>query len=133
MFSVAQRVMWFKVVFLALSSSLLRLGAAQECEGFVGIRGQLKEIQANVAAILRQNVIAKSENETCVTSEELNSTLENTLDVAMEKFSSTLEKIVDGVIEKRLATAVEKLNVSCEVNKVSVERITLLPWSQMIV
>ena len=122
MFLVAQRVMWFKVMFLALSLSLLRLGAAQECEGFVGIRGQLKEIQANVAAILRQNVIAKSENETCVTSEELNSTLENTLDVAMEKFSSTLEKIVDAVVEKRLGTAVEKLNVSCEVNKLSVER-----------
>ena len=122
MFSVAQRVMCFKVVLLALSLSLLRLGAAQECEGFVGVRGQLKEIQANVAAILRQNVIAKSENETCVTLEELNSTLENTLDVAMEKFSSTLEKIVDAVVEKRLATAVEKLKV----NKVSVERITAI-------
>ena len=42
----------------------------------------------------------------------------------MEKFSSALKKIVDGVVEKHLATAVEKLNVSCEVNKMSVERIT---------
>ena len=67
-----QRVMCFKVVLVALSFSLLELGAAQECEGFVGVRSQLKEIQANVAAILRQNVIVKSENETCVTSEELN-------------------------------------------------------------
>ena len=118
--------MWFKVVLLALSLSQLRRGAAQDCEGFVGVRGQLKEIHANVAAILKQNVIAKSENETCVTLEELNSTLENALDVAMEKFSSTLEKIVDAVVEKRLATAVDKLNTSCEVNKVSVERITAI-------
>ena len=36
---VAQRAMWFKVVLLALSLSLLGLGAAQECEGVVGVLG----------------------------------------------------------------------------------------------
>ena len=48
----AQRVMWFKAVLLALSLSLLGLGAAQECEGFVGVLGMTqdqlkKEIRAN--------------------------------------------------------------------------------------
>lgn len=34
---IAQRVMWFKLVFLSLSFFQLGLGAAQECEGFVGV------------------------------------------------------------------------------------------------
>ena len=31
--------MWFKVVLLVLSLSQLELGAAQQCEGFVGVLG----------------------------------------------------------------------------------------------
>ena len=50
--------MWFKVVLLVLSLSLLGLGAAQQCEGFVGVLGMTpdqlkKEIRANVAAALK--------------------------------------------------------------------------------
>ena len=67
---IAQRVMWFKVVLLVLSLSLLGLGAAQQCEGFVGVLGmtpdQLKEeIQTNVAAALRQGVVMNSGNKAC--------------------------------------------------------------------
>ena len=36
---IAQRIMWFKEILLALSLSLLGLGAAQECEGVVGVLG----------------------------------------------------------------------------------------------
>ena len=106
--------MWFKVVLLVLSLSLLGLGAAQECEGFVGVLGMTpdqlkKEIRANVAAALKQGANVNSGNGSCVVShqEELNTTLEKTVDVAMEKFNSTIEKAVDTAIEKRLATAVE--------------------------
>ena len=94
--------MWFKVVLLVLSLSLLGLGAAQECEGFVGVLGMTpdqlkKEIRANVAAALKQGVINSSGNGTCVgpNQEEQNTTL--------------VEKIVDTAIERRLATAVEEV------------------------
>ena len=93
--------MWFKVVLLVLSLSLLGLGAAQECEGFVGVLGmtpdQLKEIRVNVAAALKQGAVMNSGNGTCVglNQEEQNTTL--------------VEKIVDTAIERRLATAVEEV------------------------
>ena len=50
--------MWLKLVFSSLSFFQLGLGAAQQCEGFVGVLGMTpdqlkKEIQANVAAALR--------------------------------------------------------------------------------
>ena len=62
--------MWFKVVLLVLSLSQLELGAAQQCEGFVGVLGMTpdqlkKEIQANVAAALREGVVVNSGNGTC--------------------------------------------------------------------
>ena len=108
--------MWFKVVLLALFLSLLGLGAAQECEGFVGVLGitpdQLKkEIRVNVAAALKEGASVSSGNGSCVVSnqEELNTTLEKTVDVAIEKFNSTMEKIVDTAIERHLATAVEEV------------------------
>ena len=107
--------MWFKVVLLVLFLSLLGLGAAQECEGFVGVLGitpdQLKEIRVNVAAALKEGASVSSGNGSCVVSnqEELNTTLEKTVDVAIEKFNSTMEKIVDAAIERHLATAVEEV------------------------
>ena len=98
--------MWFKVVLLVLSLSLLGLGTAQQCEGFVGVLGmtpdQLKEeIRTNVAAALRQSVVMNSGNGTWVGSnqKEQNATLEK----------AVLEKIVDTAIERRLATAVEEV------------------------
>ena len=107
--------MWFKVVLLVLFLSLLGLGAAQECEGFVGVLGitpdQLKEIRVNVAAALKEGASVSSGNGSCVVSnqEELNTTLEKAVDVAIEKFNSTMEKIVDTAIERHLATAVEEV------------------------
>ena len=55
------------VWFLSLSFSQLGLGAAQECEEFVGVLGmapdQLKEdIRAYVAAELRQGAVMDSGN-----------------------------------------------------------------------
>ena len=104
--------MWFKVLLLVLSLSLLGLGAAQECEGFVGVLGmtpdQLKEeIRANVGAALRQGAVMNSGNGTCVVSnqEELNTTLEKAVDVAIERLNSTMEK----AIERHLAIAVEEV------------------------
>ena len=104
--------MWFKVLLLVLSLSLLGLGAAQECEGFVGVLGMTpdqlkKEIRANVAAALKEGVINSSGNGSCVVSnqEELNTTLEKTVDVAIERLNSTMEK----AIERHLATAVEEV------------------------
>ena len=90
--------MWFKVALLVLSLSLLGLGVAQECEGFVGVLGMTpdqlkKEIRANVAAALREGVVMNSGNGTCVVSDH----------------NSTVEKIVDTAIERRLATAVEEV------------------------
>ena len=97
---LAQGVMWFKVVLLVLSLSLLGLGAAQQCEGFVGVLGmtpdQLKEIQANVAAALRQGVVMNSGNGSCVCPNQ-------------EEQSTTLEKIMDTVMERYLAVAVEQV------------------------
>ena len=95
---IAQRVMWFKVLLLVLCLSQLGLGAAQECEGFVGVLGMTpdqlkKEIQANVAAALREGAIISSGNGTCVVSDH----------------NSTVEKIVDTAIEKRLAFAVDNV------------------------
>ena len=114
---IVQRVMWFKVVLLVLSLSLLGLGAAQECEGFVGVLGMTpdqlkKEIRANVAAALRKGAVVNSGNGTCVglNQDEQNTTqVEKTVDIAIEKFNSTIEKIVDTAIEKRLAIAVEEV------------------------
>ena len=93
---IAQRVMWFKVVLLALSLSLLGLGAAQECEGFVGVLGMTpdqlkKEIRANVAVALKEGVINSSGNGSCVVSnqeEQNTTTLEKAVDIAIEKFNS---------------------------------------------
>ena len=106
----AQRVMWFKAVLLVLSLSLLGLGAAQECEGFVGVLGMTpdqlkKEIRATVAAALKQGAINSSGNGSCVVSnqEELNNTLEKTVDVAIEKFNSKMEKIIDTAVEEVIA------------------------------
>ena len=96
--------MLFKVVLLALSLSLLGLGAAQQCEGFVGVLGMTpdqlkKEIRANVAAALKEDAITSSENETHVLNK--------------EKLNSMLEKVVDAAIEKRLATALQAIaNIS---------------------
>ena len=109
--------MWFKAaVLLVLSLSLLGLGAAQQCEGFVGVLGitpdQLKkEIRANVAAALREGAIMTSDNGSyvCPNQEKLNTTLEKIVNVAIEKFNSTMEKIVDTTIEKRLATAMDEV------------------------
>jgi len=64
--------MWINVVVVALTLS--QLGAAQECEGFVGVLGMTpeqlkKEIQANVAAALKQGAVTNSfssANETCI-------------------------------------------------------------------
>ena len=65
------------MVLLVLPLSLLGLGTAQECEGFVGVLGMTPDqlIQANVAAALTWGVITNSGNESCVTWEELNMTL----------------------------------------------------------
>ena len=89
-------------VLLALSHSLLGLGAAQECEGFVGVLGMTpdqlkKEIRANVAAALKQGAVMNSGNGTCVVlnQEEQNMTL--------------VEKIVDTAVERCLATAVKEV------------------------
>ena len=109
--------MWFKVVLLVLYLSLLGLGAAQQCEGFVGVLGMTpdqlkKEIRANVGAALKEGVVMNSENETCLNQEELNNTMEKAVNVAIEKLNSTLEKIVDTAIERHLATAVEEVIVN---------------------
>ena len=92
--------MWFKVVLLVLSLSQLELGAAQQCEGFVGVLGitpdQLKkEIRANIGAALKEDAAMNSENETCLNQEELNTTLEKAVDVAIEKLISTMEKTLE--------------------------------------
>ena len=86
-------------MLLVLPLSLLGLGTAQECEGFVGVLGMTPDqlIQANVAAALTWGVITNSGNESCVTWEELN---------------MTLEKIVDIAVEKHLATATEEVIVN---------------------
>ena len=104
--SSAQGIMWFKVVLLVLSLSQLGLGAAQECEGFVGVLGMTpdqlkKEIRVNVAAALREGAIMDSGNGTCVGSnqKEQNTTLEK----------AVLEKIVDTAVERHLAAAVEEV------------------------
>ena len=101
--------MWFKMVLLVLSLSLLGLGAAQQCEGFVGVLGMTpdqlkKEIRANVAAALREGVVMNSGNGTWVGSnqKEQNATLEK----------AVLEKIVDTAIERRLAAAMEEVIVN---------------------
>ena len=109
--------MWFKVVLLVLSLSLLGLGAAQQCEGFVGVLGMTpdqlkKEIRANVGAALKEGAAMNRENETCLNQEELNTTLEKAVDVAIEKLISTMEKIVDTAVERHLAAAVEEVIVN---------------------
>ena len=99
--SSVQRVMWFKVVLLVLSLSLLGLGAAQECEGFVGVLGMTpdqlkKEIRANVAAALREGAIMDSGNG-------------SHLGLNQEELNTTMKKAVDTAIRKHLATAVEEV------------------------
>ena len=101
--------MWFKVVLLVLYLSLLGLGAAQQCEGFVGVLGMTpdqlkKEIRTNVAAALRQGVVMNCGNGIWVGSnqKEQNATLEK----------AVLEKIVDTAIERCLATAVEEVTAN---------------------
>ena len=85
--------MSLKVVLLVLSLSLLGLGAAQECEGVVGVLGMTpdqlkKEIRATVAAALKHNVNLSSGNET------------NLHEVpSQNRVNTTLEKAVDVVIE----------------------------------
>ena len=100
--------MWFKVVLLVLSLSLLGLGATQQCEGFVGVLGMTpdqlkKEIRANVGAALKEGVVMNSENETCLNQEELNNTMEKAVNVAIEKFNSKMEKMVATAVEEVLA------------------------------
>ena len=103
--------MWFKVVLLVLSLSLLGLGAAQECEGFVGVLGMTpdqlkKEIRANVAAALKQGAINSSGNRSCVVSNQEGqntTTLEKAVDIAIEKFNSKMEKIIDTAMEEVIA------------------------------
>ena len=95
--------MLLKVVLLVLSLSLLGLGAAQECEGVVGVLGMTpdqlkKEIRATVAAALKHNVNLSSGNET---------NLHEVL--SQNRVNTTLEKAVDVVIEKRLSTAMEEV------------------------
>ena len=105
----AQRVMWFKVVLLVLFLSLLGLGAAQECEGFVGVLGMTpdqlkKEIRANVAAALTWGVINSSGNGSCVTWEELNTTLERAVGIAtateevIVNISKSFEQLVSPIL-----------------------------------
>ena len=108
--------MWLKVVLLALSLSQVGLGAAQECEGFVGVLGMTpdqlkKEIRANVAAALRQGASVNSGNETgtIVTQENIDNKLEKAIDVAIEKINNTIEKIVDDAIATHLAKAVDEV------------------------
>ena len=121
MVPAAQRVMWFKVVLLALSLSQLGLGVAQQCEGFVGVLGmtpdQLKnEIRANVAAALRQGASVNSGNETCaaLTQEDFDNKLEKAMNSAIQKINSTVEKVVNDAIAMHLAKAVDEViaNVS---------------------
>ena len=88
-------------MLLVLSLSLLGLGAAQQCEGFVGVLGitpdQLKkEIRANVAAALREGAIMSGCNGSCVCPNQ-------------EELNTTLEKAVDTTIERHLAVAVEQV------------------------
>ena len=113
---MAQGIMWLKVVLLALSLSQVGLGAAQECEGFVGVLGMTpdqlkKEIRANMAAALRQVASVNSGNETCaiVTQESIDSKLEKAMDVALEKINNTIETIVDDAIATHLAKAVDEV------------------------
>ena len=101
--------MWFNVVLLVLYLSQLGLGAAQQCEGFVGVLGMTpdqlkKEIQANVGAALREGAAMNIGNGTCVGSnqKEHNATLEK----------AVLEKIVDTAIERYLATAMEEVTAN---------------------
>ena len=93
--------MWFKVVLLVLSLSLLGLGAAQECEGFVGVLGMTpdqlkKEIRANVAAALREGVVMDSGNG-------------SRLGLNQEELNTAMTKAVDTAIRRHLATAVEEV------------------------
>ena len=121
MVPAAQRVMWFKVVLLALYLSQLGLGAAQECEGFVGVLGMTpdqlkKEIRANVAAALRQGASVNSGNETCaaLTQEDFDNQLEKAMNVAIQKINSTIEKVVNDAVAIHLTAAVDEViaNVS---------------------
>jgi len=122
-----QLTMWFSVALLALALS--QLGGTQECEVVVLSQDQLKkEIQANMAAALRQGAITNtlcSGNETHIilTQEQLNSTLEKIVDVAMEKcvataveevtaqilskMNSTMDKVA--AIEKHITTSVDEV------------------------
>jgi len=57
--------MWIIVTVMVVALTLSQLGAAQECEGFVGVLGMTpdqlkKEVQSNVAAALKQGAFANS-------------------------------------------------------------------------
>jgi len=100
--------MWINVVVVALTLS--QLGAAQECEGFVGVLGMTpdqlkKEIQSNVAAALKQG--------------ELNSTLGKAVDVAMEKrHASTVKEVIANIsnsFEQLVSPILTQLN-RCNAN-----------------
>jgi len=105
--------MWFSVALLALALS--QLGGTQECEVVVLSQHQLKkEIQANMAAALRQGAITStlcSGNETYVvlTREELNSTMEKVVDVAMEKCVATAVEEVTAQILSKMNSTVDKV------------------------
>ena len=73
------KVMWFKVVLLALSLSLLELGAAQECEGVGGVLGMTLENVLDVAI------------------EKLNSTVEKIVDVAVERRLATALQVIANI------------------------------------
>ena len=74
------KVMWFKVVLLALSFSQLGLGAAQECkEGFRGVLG-----------VTLENVLD-------VVFEKLNSTMEKIVDVAIERRLATALQVIANI------------------------------------
>jgi len=89
---------------VVVALTLSQLGAAQECEGFVGVLGMTpdqlkKEIQSNVAAALKQGAVTNSfcsANETYII-------------LPRDELNTTLEKIVDVAVEKHLASAVEEV------------------------
>ena len=96
------------IVVVALTLS--KLGAAQECEGFVGVLGMTpdqlkKEIQSNVAAALKQG--------------ELNTTLEKVVDVSVEKhLLSAAEEVIANIsnlIEQLVSPVLTQLN-RCNTN-----------------
>ena len=94
--------MWINIVLVALALS--RLGAGQQCEGFVGVLGMTpdqlkKEIQTNVAAALKHSAITGT----------LGSTNETYIVLSPDELKTTLQKVVDVAVEKHIGTAVEEV------------------------